>query len=99
MQTPALEQLMGAYFHQDFHDDYGDIWGTVDAFTAEEPKLASALPDEIAQVLARFPLEAEVDSYLESLGSSVYLDQADGGYRGWLREMSDRIEKAHQPME
>src|SRR5690606_33205261 len=47
---PALHQLAGAYFHQDWDADYGSHPGAVTTFLRESGGLAALLPDEIARV-------------------------------------------------
>ena len=39
-QLAALELLLGAYLHEDWADDYPDLWHAVDDFTAGEPQSA-----------------------------------------------------------
>ena len=66
METPALEQLMGAYLHQDF-GLVGDVADNIDAFMAEEPVLARRLPDEIAWALQIHDNAAELDAFVVPL--------------------------------
>jgi hypothetical protein len=88
METPALEQLMGAYLHQDY-GLVGDVADNVDAFMAEEPDLARRLPDEIAMVLQIHDNAAELDAFVSALGCQV--QPGAGGYREMLDEITARV--------
>jgi hypothetical protein len=91
MKTPQLETLIGVYYHQDFES----VWGTLDAYLANSAAAERAeLVDEIGGVLAALPRDAEVDSYLDSLGNCVDRSNEPGGYRGWLEEIARRV-RAH----
>ncbi|GAA1795058.1 hypothetical protein GCM10009795_045750 [Nocardioides hankookensis] len=46
IETPALEHLAGAYFHQDWSEDLGDCDRVVERFAAEFRALAPLLPAE-----------------------------------------------------
>jgi hypothetical protein len=88
--VPALAQLMGAYFHQDWDDDIGDEAAIVRAFTRSAPDLAAALPAEIARVLAAYPDETDLEAFLDDLGCEFTLRCGEGGYAGWLRSIARR---------
>ncbi|WP_155992866.1 contact-dependent growth inhibition system immunity protein [Nocardioides sp. URHA0020] len=89
--VPALDQLMGAYFHQDWDVD-GDEWDVLDLFRKDEPGLAAALPDEIERTLADHPDEAGLRSLIvDELGGSYAADGDGGTYREWLTQIADRI--------
>ena len=94
MHTPALDNLLGAYFHQDWFDEHADEWATLDDFIEGEPRLAPLLPREIDQVLDEMPTEDEVDTFLRSLGSCYTTTREEGGYRGWLVEIARRVAAA-----
>ncbi len=49
---------------------------------------------EIDQVLDEMPTEDTVDSFLKSLGSCYTTTPEEGGYRGWLTEVSLRVAAA-----
>ena len=89
METPALAQLMGAYFHQDWYEEHHDEWANLDDFLEGE-SLAPRLPDEVEHVLATFDDDEEIGEYLWSIGSYYVPDPAAGGYRGWLTEIAKR---------
>ncbi len=93
-QPPALEQLMGAYFHQGWYLDAADEWGVVDRFVAESPAMAAKVPAEIARVLATQVTEEAVEKYVADLGCEYWADPQEGGYRGWLTEVASRVSAA-----
>ena len=89
MPTPALEDLMGGYFHQDW-DTYGEThMAVVDQFILDDPELAAALPAEILHVLSETP-DDELETLLESMGCEVYPQPRELGYRRWLSAIADR---------
>ncbi|NYD43266.1 contact-dependent growth inhibition system immunity protein [Nocardioides panaciterrulae] len=92
METPALEHLMRAYFHQDF-DLLGDLWDNVDAFVAGAPQLAPLLPDEVSWVLRTHHTDAELEAFLDGLGCELSLADEEGGYRGCLLEIARRVQR------
>jgi hypothetical protein len=91
MNTPALEHLMGAYFHQDFHDLYGGVWQTLEAFVIDSPDEAARLPEEIALALSAHSSDDALERYLDQLGCEYRPQPGDGGYRGWLEEIARRV--------
>ncbi|HEU5038930.1 MAG TPA: contact-dependent growth inhibition system immunity protein [Nocardioides sp.] len=91
-EPEALVHLMGAYFHQDWDLDHSDEWEVLLAFERDEPELSRQLPDEIAQVLARFQAEPELEQYLvRGLGADYNARYNGGTYRAWLQQISDRV--------
>jgi hypothetical protein len=94
-ETPALAHLMGAYFHQDWADEFdGDFRAAVDVFVAETPDLPRLLPAEVEQVLSLHTDDDSVEQYLGSLGCEYTLLPGEGGYRGWLTEIARRVREA-----
>lgn len=93
MNTPVLQHLMAAYFHQDFFHDYGGVWEPVDAFVREDPSDTDQLVAEIKAVVKRFD-EDELGAYVDNLGAYYVPQPEDGGYRGWLTEIARRVEAA-----
>ncbi|MFC7492812.1 MULTISPECIES: contact-dependent growth inhibition system immunity protein [unclassified Nocardioides] len=90
-ERPALEQLMGAYFHQDWKDD-GTVWDVVDLFVSHEPELARALPDEVESTLTDKSTEPELKDYvIRELGAYYLADASGGTFREWLTEIADRV--------
>jgi hypothetical protein len=94
MNTPALDYLLGAYFHQDFYQDHGGLWETVDAFVRDDPHQADPLPGEVEARLTVDPTEDELRDYVRSTGCEYRLQPEDGTYRDWLRAIARRVENA-----
>lgn len=92
MHTPALEQLMGAYFHQDWELFGSTHMEVVDHFVEDDPDFAATLPTEIAVVLERLPSDAAVGQYLDSLGCQILI-RSEGGYRQWLADIAARVQE------
>ena len=88
MNLPALDQLMGAYLHQDF-DIFGDTPAkAADQFLKDEPGLARLVPDEVQQLLATHT-ESQLVEVLTAMGCQVGPWSADGTYRSSLEELAD----------
>ena len=92
--TPALRHLLGAYFNQDWADFYSDEATTIDLFVDESPGYREVLPGEIDQVLAAFPDDDGLETYLDSQGCE-YIPQGTT-YRAWLQQIADRVRAATQ---
>ncbi|MBA8804755.1 hypothetical protein FB382_003046 [Nocardioides ginsengisegetis] len=92
MHTPALEHLVGAYFHQDWYTEHEDEWLTLRDFLEGEPHLAPLLPGEIKQLLIAMPSEADIEAHLSALGSCYTVDPGTT-YRDWLVEVAARTEE------
>jgi CdiI immunity protein len=90
----ALGQLLGGYLHEDWADDYPDLWHAIDDFVDGEPEWAPRLRAHVEQVLNQCPTEQEIQQSLRELGM-VYYPQGDGwnSYRDWLRAVADRVEE------
>ncbi len=94
-QTPALYELMGAYFHQDWALDAADEWTVVDSFVDGEPDLAPLLPAEVEWALTHFTSETDLKRYiLDDLGAGYLADWNGTTYREWLTQIADRVRKA-----
>ncbi len=92
--VPALDQLMGAYFHQDWDMD-GDEWDVVALFIKDEPELAIEVPAEVEATLAAHPEEADLKAFiLDGLGGCFAADRDGGTYREWLTQIADRVRAA-----
>lgn len=87
---PALAQLMGAYFHQDFYEVHGGVLEALEDFIKEEPALASALPNEIEAFLETLSDDAAIHRELRRMGCCVFVGDGAGAYRQWLSEISDK---------
>lgn len=89
MQTPALEQLLGAYFHQDWSLD-GSEHEILEEFMDDEPDLAARLPTEVGWLTEVAETEEELGKLLWERGSYYRADPASGGYRGFLERIAER---------
>lgn len=87
-QTPALEHLLRAYFHQDWDLD-GTEAEVIDRFLTDEPDLGAVLPDEVADVLAHHP-DDELERVLWDKGSYYKPRPGSGGHRGFLERVAQR---------
>jgi len=90
VSTPVLADLVGGFVNEHVFQQYGDVGAAVDAFLAEHGDTAGQLPGEIARVLVRLPTEEAVAGHLDQLGVGFIADPVQGGYRGWLVEVSRR---------
>jgi hypothetical protein len=88
---PALEYLLGTYFHQDFDLVDGGVWETVDAFVSEDPEDAQLLPSEIGNLLLTQPTEDDLKALFERFGSDFVPLPERGGYRGFLTQLAGRV--------
>ncbi len=86
--------FVGIYFNQDWPEDYGSENASVDAFLAEAPTERRALLNELDWLLEHFTTEQELGDYLDSQGSEYLPPAEDGGYRGWLTRIADRVRAA-----
>ncbi|MFC6287605.1 contact-dependent growth inhibition system immunity protein [Nocardioides sp. GCM10027113] len=95
MTTPALEHLVGAYFHQDWADEFDDDPDrAVDAFVRDSPTVAPRLPREVDELLLKLSNEDSIHSHLASLGSHFTPAPEDGSYREWLASVANRVRAA-----
>jgi len=93
-QFPALFQFLGGYLHEDWADDYPDLWHAVDDFIDGEPEWAPRLNGEITQLLADCDTEPTLEHALVKLGL-VYHPPGDGwdSHHAWLVAVADYVEK------
>jgi hypothetical protein len=92
--VPGLDQLMGAYFHQDWDMD-GDEWDVLALFIKDEPDLAASMPAEIERTLATYPGESDVKAFfVDELGGCFAADWDGGTYREWLTQIAARVRAA-----
>lgn len=93
--TPALHHLVGAYVNEDVFDFYDDVWAALDDFIAGAPDDARTLPGEIATLLETHADEDSLKQFLlYELAVGFLPDPNEGGYRGWLIEVSRRVQAA-----
>jgi hypothetical protein len=94
MSFPALEHLMGAYFHLDWNDEYTDERAAVEDFISGEPQLVTRLPREIELVLNQFESDDDLAAFLRDIDSCYTTTPEQGGYRGWLTSIAERVRTA-----
>ena len=87
---PALHHLVGAYFHQDWDEDYGSYPQALAAFLRESPELARPLQQEVGSL--RVLSEDEVDGVLDELGCEYTL-HPDESWLRWLDDLARRLER------
>lgn len=88
---PALTQLLQAYLHLDWPEDYGDPWAAIDDFLRSEPEQAARLAGEIDRLLGDTAEEAELRRLVVGELGSGYLPEADGwSFASWLAEIAWR---------
>ncbi|MDQ1740888.1 MAG: CdiI immunity protein [Pseudonocardiales bacterium] len=93
-QLAALELLLGAYLHEDWADDYPDLWHAVDDFTDGEPQAAPHFRADVQHVLRHCQSEQEIQQTLHQLGMKYY-PPGDGWdtYRAWLLAVAAHVEE------
>lgn len=90
-----LRQLMAAYFHQDWFDEYSGSWEqAVDDFALREPERVAGVRNEIQQLLSSSSTDSDIDSALDSLGNYRWPGDAPTAYRDWLCSMWERLAKS-----
>jgi len=91
-----LDQFIGCYLYQTWHDEYPDEWAALDDFLADgPPENVQALRTEIATLLAEHPAEEDVRRIVLDDLDSCYLADVNGWkYRDWLQALSDHAAKA-----
>lgn len=93
---PALHRLFGAYFHQDWHDDYATSTVAVQAFLREAPyATVDSVRGELDHLLASSASDAELGRLLRDGFDCNYVPQVDElSNRAWL----ERIRGLMQPV-
>ncbi|MBV8529404.1 MAG: hypothetical protein JOZ75_13925 [Candidatus Dormibacteraeota bacterium] len=88
---PALHRLFGAYFHQDWQDDYTTSTGAVQAFLREAPyAIVDAARRELDALLATPLDDAELGRLLREGFDCNYVPQVDElTTRAWLARIRD----------
>lgn len=83
--TPALENFLSAYFHQDWAMEHDTAAGVVDAYLGSEADAEIvAVRDDLARVAAEGLDEAALGARLQSLGSEYDPTREGGSWQGWL---------------
>ena len=83
-----LRQLMAAYFHQDWSDEYGGSWqAAVEDFARREPSRVEGAATEVATLLRTTHNDVELVEALDALGSFYWAGDDPAMYRAWLEEI------------
>lgn len=87
---PGLEQLVTAYFHQDWVVDYPDARSVVSAFVREDDR-ATFVPGEIKLLLTAMDDEALHRLIMEEYVCGYPPDSAGKTVREWLTQVAEQI--------
>lgn len=91
---PALRRMFGAYFHQDWHDDYVTSTGAVQAFLREAPyATVDTARRELDRLLASPLSDAELGRLLRDGFDCNHVPQVDElSNRAWLERIRDLMQ-------
>jgi hypothetical protein len=83
-----LRQLMAAYFHQDWFDEYGGSWqAAVEDFARRETSRVEGAVAELSTLTRTTPTDVELVEALDALGSFYWAGDDPAAYRAWLEEI------------
>ncbi|WP_133000461.1 contact-dependent growth inhibition system immunity protein [Luteimonas arsenica] len=83
--TPALENFLSAYFHQDWAMEHDTADGVVAAYLDSEADAEIvAVRDDLARIAAEGLDEATLGARLQGLGSEYDPTRDGGSWQGWL---------------
>ena len=83
--TPALENFLSAYFHQDWTLEHDTAAGVVDAYLGGEADAEiAAVRGDLARIAAEGLDEAALGARLQALGSEYDPTRDGGSWQGWL---------------
>lgn len=87
-----LRQLMAAYFHQDWWEEYDGSWeaGVAD-FARRAPERVPGLIEEIDTLLASAPSEDKVAQVLDDLGNYRDPGGSPTAHLDWLKAIRDSL--------
>jgi len=97
-EFPALFQLFGGYFHQDWHDEYATTAAAATTFRLEAPPAAvGAALAEIERVLAMRLDERTLGRLLHDGFGCSYVPQVDElSNEQWLRQLRAQLQPPAQ---
>jgi hypothetical protein len=94
-ETPALQQLLTAYFHEDWRMDRRTYAEVVREFIDSEPReLVSAAGAEARALLAQPVTDETLEHSLANVGCYFYLPAAGLPARAWLSEVASLLDAA-----
>jgi hypothetical protein len=88
--TRELRNLIGAYLHQDWREEYESWEEAVADFAREDVAWVAAASAQLSTLL-RDNDELGLKIQLDTLGSYYDPTRAEGSYRAWLTAMHDRL--------
>lgn len=92
-----LRQLMAAYFHQDWSDEYQGRWeSAVDDFVRREPHRVAGATDEIADLLRTAESDERLGQALADLGNFRDPGDAPDAHRSWLAALTARLSRSNR---
>lgn len=88
--TPALENFLAAYFHQDWMMEHDTAAGVVEAYLGSEADAEIvAVRDDLATLAGEGLDEAALGARMQSLGSEYDPTRDGGSWQGWLSALQD----------
>jgi hypothetical protein len=95
-EYPHLEQLFGAYFHQDWTEE-GEDWPDIVRLYLDDSGTGVAAPTgaELRRLLDEHPSDDVLETLLDTTFGCCYMPRPDLGgptVRGWLRELCRMLE-------
>ncbi len=94
MKLEALEALLVGYLHEDWADDYPDVWHAIDDYSTSNPTRARRLRADVDHVLERCHTENDTEDCLDRLGLTYHPPGAGwNSYRQWLVAVADRVDE------
>jgi CdiI immunity protein len=93
-QLEALERFVGVYLHEDWADDYPDLWHAIDDFVDGDPQAAPHIRADVEQLLSQCQSDQEIQRAVRALGIK-YCPPGDGwdSYRAWLLAVAAHVEE------
>ena len=90
----ALENLLGAYLHQDYASEYGTAWAAIEKFAEREPDHSPEVGADIDEIVDLCESDPQLEQCLIALGLD-YDPPADGwtDHRTWLLAIRDRVDE------
>jgi len=96
-EYPALYQLFGGYFHEDWRDESGTAENAIRSYAADAPvEAVSAARDELDRLLGSGLDEAQLSRVLESGFGCMYAPSSDGiTTADWLTSARALLQQPH----
>ena len=90
--SPALQNFLAAYFHQDWALEQPTPEAVVDYFRdSEAPEQVAATRDDLARLLAGDLDDEALGDTARRLGSEYDPTRDGGTWRGWLQDVQARL--------